>query len=39
MEIDYSVKKHLINKVDEERRRSKIFAYYKSHAWRRKKYE
>ena len=37
--LDYSDKKFSTNKIEEEKRRSKIFSYYKSHAWRRKKYE
>jgi hypothetical protein len=38
-EIDYSEEKNYINKIEEEKRRSKIFSYYKGYAWRRKKYE
>lgn len=37
--IDYSDDKFKNNKIEEEKRRSKIFSYYKSYAWRRKKYE
>ena len=39
MGVDYSLEKFNNNKIDEEKRRYRIFSYYRNDIWKRKKYE